>query len=129
MQKRQVHIITLSLLVGALFGGVIGNLFALILPESVVEQFVGPSDETTKISGVDRQRECRVILEQERLQALAVYARRYGTNWLVGIDKQEISPIFPSGTRNFNCGLFLDPDGKVRLLEIPNDTLLGSTIA
>jgi len=85
-----------------------------ILPESVVEQFVGPSDETTKISGVDRQRECREILEQERLQALAVYARRYGTNWLVGVDKQEISPIFPSGTRNFNCGLFLDPDGKVR---------------
>ena len=39
MHKRQIHIITLSLLVGALFGGVIGNLFALILPESVVKDF------------------------------------------------------------------------------------------
>ena len=39
MQKRQIHIIALSLFVGALFGGVVGNLFALILPESVVKDF------------------------------------------------------------------------------------------
>ena len=39
MQKRQIHVIALSLLVGALFGGVIGNLLALILPEGVVKDF------------------------------------------------------------------------------------------
>ena len=39
MQKRKVHIIVLSLFIGAIFGGVIGNLFALILPESVVKDF------------------------------------------------------------------------------------------
>ena len=39
MQIRQIHIIVLSLFIGALFGGVFGNLFALILPESVVKDF------------------------------------------------------------------------------------------
>ena len=39
MQKRKVYIICLSLFVGAIFGGVIGNIFALILPESVVKDF------------------------------------------------------------------------------------------
>lgn len=39
MQKRQIHIIVLTLFVGALFGGVVGNIFALILPESVVKDF------------------------------------------------------------------------------------------
>ena len=39
MQKRRIYIIGLSLFVGALFGGVIGNLFAFILPESVVKDF------------------------------------------------------------------------------------------
>ena len=39
MQKRQIYIIFLSMFIGALFGGVIGNLFALILPESVVKDF------------------------------------------------------------------------------------------
>ena len=39
MHKRQIHIIVLSLFVGALFGGVFGNIFALILPESVVKDF------------------------------------------------------------------------------------------
>ena len=47
--------------------------------------------------------------EQERLDALAVFARRYDASWLVGLDKQAIAP---GGTRHFNCGLFLDATGR-----------------
>jgi apolipoprotein N-acyltransferase len=57
----------------------------------------------------DRQARCRRALEQERLDALAVFARRYGTHWLVGLDKQAIAP---GDTRHFNCGLFLDANGS-----------------
>ena len=39
MKKRSIHIIILSLFIGAIFGGVFGNLFALVLPESVVKDF------------------------------------------------------------------------------------------
>ena len=39
MQKRKIHIIVISLFVGAIFGGVFGNLFSLILPEGVVKDF------------------------------------------------------------------------------------------
>jgi len=39
LQKRKIHIIVISLFVGAIFGGVFGNLFSLILPEGVVKDF------------------------------------------------------------------------------------------
>ena len=39
MKNRSIHIIILAIFIGAVFGGVIGNLFALILPESVVKDF------------------------------------------------------------------------------------------
>ena len=39
MKKRKLHVIVLSLFVGAIFGGVVGNIFALVLPESVVKDF------------------------------------------------------------------------------------------
>ena len=39
MKKLQLHFIVLSLFVGAIFGGVVGNIFSLILPESVVKDF------------------------------------------------------------------------------------------
>ena len=39
MKKRQLHFIVLSLFVGAIFGGVAGNIFSLVLPESVVKDF------------------------------------------------------------------------------------------
>ena len=39
MKKRKLQIIVLSLFVGAVFGGVIGNIFSLILPDSVVKDF------------------------------------------------------------------------------------------
>jgi apolipoprotein N-acyltransferase len=82
-----------------------------VLPDSVVEQVVGPPRPDEPAAFADRQRRCRAALEQDRLAALAVYARRYGTHWLVGLDKQEISAAAPGGARNFNCGLFLDAAG------------------
>ena len=39
MKKRSIHIIILALFIGAVFGGVFGSLFALVLPESVVKDF------------------------------------------------------------------------------------------
>ena len=39
MKKRKVHFIVLSLFIGAIFGGVVGNIFSLVLPESVVKDF------------------------------------------------------------------------------------------
>ena len=39
MQKRKVYIIVISLFAGAIFGGVFGNIFSLILPEGVVKDF------------------------------------------------------------------------------------------
>jgi apolipoprotein N-acyltransferase len=82
------------------------------LPESVVEQMLGPANAGSTASAADRQQQCREALEQDRQAALAVYARRYGTHWLVGVDKQEITPHAPAGARNYNCGLFLDADGE-----------------
>ena len=85
---------------------------AEVLPESVVEQMLGPPrpDEPAS-SAAERQRQCRQAIAAERLAALAVYARRYGTHWLVGVDKQEITPAAADGARTFNCGLFLDATG------------------
>ena len=80
-----------------------------VLPESVVEQTLAGRDATG--TAADRQAQCRRILEQERLTLLAAFARRYGTHWLVGLDKQVVTPHAPSGARNYNCGLFLDPEG------------------
>jgi len=39
MKKRRLHVIVLSLFIGAIFGGVVGNIFSLVLPESVVKDF------------------------------------------------------------------------------------------
>ena len=39
MKKRKLHIIVLSLFIGAIFGGGVGNIFSLVLPESVVKDF------------------------------------------------------------------------------------------
>ena len=39
MKKRKLYIIVLSLFIGAIFGGVVGSIFSLVLPESVVKDF------------------------------------------------------------------------------------------
>jgi len=80
-----------------------------VLPESVVGQTLDGRAATG--TAADRQAACRRVLEQERLTLLAAFARRYGTHWLVGLDKQVVTPHAPSGAKNYNSGLFLDPDG------------------
>jgi len=79
------------------------------LPDDVVERAIGPASADDTPS--DRQARCRRALERERLDAVAAFARRYGTHWLVGIDKQVITPRVPAGVQNYNCGLFLDAAG------------------
>jgi len=89
-----------------------------VLPESVVDEtlaarIAAATSATTTLptSAAERQAACRRLLEEERLTLLAAFTRRYGTHWLVGLDKQVITPRVPSGARNYNCGLFLAPDG------------------
>jgi len=85
-----------------------------VLPESVVEQAIGPvgAPENLSESATDRQLRCHRWLEQERLDAVAAFAKRYASTWIVGLDKQVISPQLPGGVQNFNCALFVDAGGK-----------------
>jgi apolipoprotein N-acyltransferase len=79
------------------------------LEEPLVERHLGPEPPGADAAvRADRQARCRRALEQERLDALAVFARRYGVPWLVGLDRQAIAP---GATRFYNCGLFLDAAG------------------
>jgi apolipoprotein N-acyltransferase len=82
-----------------------------VLPESVVQATLDAAGLAADLPADERQAACRRRLEEERLAVLAAYARRYGTHWLVGLDRQEITPHAAAGVRNFNCGLFLAPDG------------------
>ena len=86
---------------------------AWVLDEEVVERMAGPAppgaDEAVRN---ERQARARAALAQERLDALARFARRYATNWLVGLDRQVITPRASSGAENFNSALFLDAQGQ-----------------
>ena len=82
------------------------------LDEAVVAQLLGP--EPAGLGGAERAARtarCRTLLEQERRDALAAYARRYGTTWLVGLDRQVVASGAPQGARHYNAALFLDAAG------------------
>lgn len=82
------------------------------LPEAVVVQALRDTpDERLPPADEAAQAAARRQLTSERLESLAAFARSYGATWLVGLDKQVITPAVPSGVRNYNCGLFLDPAG------------------
>ena len=81
-----------------------------MLPESVVAETLG--DVPAGLDEAARQARARAALEAERLAALATFARRYGTHWLVGLDRQEIGPDAPGGARHYNAALFLDAEGR-----------------
>ncbi|MFM7519031.1 MAG: apolipoprotein N-acyltransferase [Planctomycetota bacterium] len=85
------------------------------LPDAVVDRVLGPATEPPS-AALDqrRQRECREAIETERRAALASYARRYGTTWLVGVDRQEVDPRLPAGARYFNTAVCLDGTGRIR---------------
>jgi len=85
-----------------------------VLSENVLEQTLAsrnPEEREADRALTDRQAACRRMLEEERLELLGSFARRYGSRWLVGLDRQVVTPHAPSGARNYNCGLFLDADG------------------
>ncbi len=83
------------------------------LPEAVVQQALEDAeDQFRDATESERQAAARKQLAAERLKPLAAYARRYGSTWLVGIDKQVVTPEVATGVRNFNCGLFLDAAGN-----------------
>jgi len=83
------------------------------LDEAVVERMLGPTPPgTDRVDSSDRQARARAALERERLDALAIFARRYATPWLVGLDKQVVTPRLPTGVENFNCALLLDAEGE-----------------
>ncbi|MFM8579031.1 MAG: apolipoprotein N-acyltransferase, partial [Planctomycetaceae bacterium] len=80
------------------------------LPEDVVQEVIGPDEMGGDITR--RQEAARTRLEEQRREALAAYARRYGTVWVVGLDRQGLTPDAPSGARSFNSALFLDAEGR-----------------
>jgi apolipoprotein N-acyltransferase len=80
------------------------------LPEGVVAEAAGsergePDD--------DRQARARRVLEAERLATVGAFARRYATRWLVGLDRQVITPRAAGGAEHYNSALFLTADGDV----------------
>jgi apolipoprotein N-acyltransferase len=83
---------------------------AEVLPESVVSEALG-AEAAAALDPAERQARARRVLEAERLDALAAFARRYGAAWLVGLDRQEITPAAPGGARHYNAAVFLDAAG------------------
>jgi apolipoprotein N-acyltransferase len=80
------------------------------LPEGVVAEAAGsergePDD--------DRQARARRVLEAERVATVGAFARRYATRWLVGLDRQVITPRAAGGAEHYNSALFLTADGDV----------------
>ncbi len=85
------------------------------IDDAVVTQWLGPAPaDAAPAVRAERQARTRQAIEKQPRQALAAYARRYGTTWLVGIDKQQVTPRAAAGQFHFNCGLFLDAAGTDR---------------
>jgi len=83
---------------------------AEMLPDTVVAEAIG-AEVTAALDPGERQARARRVLEEQRLDALAAFARRYGAAWLVGLDRQEIAPAASGGARYYNSALFLDATG------------------
>jgi apolipoprotein N-acyltransferase len=83
------------------------------LEEPLVERMLGPAPAAaTEEILRGRQARARAALSQERYDALAAFGRRYGTTWIVGLDKQVITPRAAAGAEYFNAAVFLDAAGK-----------------
>ncbi|MFM8414309.1 MAG: apolipoprotein N-acyltransferase [Planctomycetota bacterium] len=85
---------------------------AEVLPAAVLDELLGPA--AGDAGAADRQARGREALARQRLEALATYARRYGTTWIVGLDRQRITPTAATGAEHFNAALVLDATGAPR---------------
>jgi len=86
---------------------------AEVLPAAVLDEMLGPGDAGEPAAARQaRQARGREAITAQRLNALAIYARRYGTAWIVGLDRQRITPAVPAGYQSFNSALVLNPDGR-----------------
>jgi apolipoprotein N-acyltransferase len=80
------------------------------LPAAVLDELLGPA--AAGESAADRQARGRGAVARQRLDALATYARRYGTTWIVGLDRQRLTPAAASGAEHYNAALVLDAAGR-----------------
>ncbi|MFM9059613.1 MAG: apolipoprotein N-acyltransferase [Planctomycetaceae bacterium] len=85
---------------------------AAVFSEAEIEAAIGPAAEAPEEPPADRQRRYRTFLERQRLDALAPFAARYGTTWLVGLDRQRLLAAEPLRWESFNSALFLDATGS-----------------
>ena len=85
---------------------------AAVFSEAEIEAALGPIAESPAESPADRQRRYRELLERQRLDAIAPFAARYGTTWLVGLDRQRLLSTDPLRWESFNAAVFLDATGK-----------------
>ncbi|MFM9024133.1 MAG: apolipoprotein N-acyltransferase [Planctomycetaceae bacterium] len=86
---------------------------AVRFPEADIEAVFGPVVEPAADAAEDRQARYRTLLERQRLEALAPFAVRYGTTWLVGLDRQRLLAADPPRWESLNAALFLDATGAV----------------
>jgi apolipoprotein N-acyltransferase len=85
---------------------------AVLLSDAELDAVLGPDAERGDAAA--RQARGRAAINQQTLDALAVYARRYGTTWIVGLDRQRLDPRAVGGAEHFNAALVLDAAGKPR---------------
>jgi apolipoprotein N-acyltransferase len=81
-------------------------------PAAEVEEALGPPAADAPPASAGRQSRYRRLLEQQRLDALAPFAKRYATHWLVGLDRQRIVAADPPRWESYNSALFLDAAGQ-----------------
>jgi apolipoprotein N-acyltransferase len=81
------------------------------LPEPVLEDVLGPGAGGTPAG---RQARARTLLEGQRFDVLAMYARQYATNWMVGVDRQRIISSATGRVDHYNAAILLDAAGRMR---------------
>jgi apolipoprotein N-acyltransferase len=86
------------------------ELKAVLEPEAELAAVLGPEDEQG--DAATRQARGRAAIARQTLDALAVYARRYGTTWIVGLDRQRLDPRARGGAEHSNAALVLDAAGR-----------------
>jgi len=85
---------------------------AVVLSDPELDALLGPA--AGQGDAAARQARGRAAISRQTLDALAVYARRYDTTWIVGLDRQRLTPAAAGGAEHFNAALVLDAAGRPR---------------